>query len=506
MIRLVPRLRRASAGVALASAALLACTATASADATSDYNTGLSLGAQAYQYGVPLLDAERIFKTSTSVTVCDPVTGHGPVNQFCSIRNLASASQHTVNAPNDDTPYSLAWLDLSKQPQVLHAPAIKNRFWEFELVDPWTNNFYNITSAHLKMGAGDFNATHGGNWAVVGPHFKGKLPHGVIRVNSRYDRVWIVGRTYLRNHQDLGNLHRIQDEYSIAPLSRFGTHYKPARPKRIVTSPINATIPGTQPGEDPLAFYAALGREMLKFPAPTADRPLLTQLGAVGVGLGLNPAHAHLRADMLRGLRDAVTQGPGKVTAAALKLYMQGFTKHDGYLISDLGKWGTNYALRAIGDKLGIGGQRASIATYPVALLDDSKAALIGSNRYVVHIPKSDLPIPVQAFWSLTLYDSNSFFVPNPLNRYLINNRSHVRPNPDGSIDIYIRHDKPSNPAQVSNWLPAPATGIGFRLVWRLYDLDHAVFGVLNGSGWQPPAVQPCNATGHAADGTACAS
>ena len=96
------------------------------------------------------------------------------MNRFCSIRNLASADQRTVNAPNNDTPYSLAWLDLSKQPQVLHAPPIKNRFWEFELVDPWTNNFFNITSAHRKMGAGDFNVTRGGDWAVVGPQLQGQ--------------------------------------------------------------------------------------------------------------------------------------------------------------------------------------------------------------------------------------------------------------------------------------------------------------------------------------------
>ncbi len=86
--------------------------------------------------------------------------------------------------------------------------------------------------------------------------------------------------------------------------------------------------------------------------------------------------------------------------------------------ITDLGAWGTNYTLRAIGDKLGVGGQRASIATYPVALVDDTKAPLTGSKRYVLHIPKSNLPIPVKAFWSLTMYDTNSFFVPNPLNRY----------------------------------------------------------------------------------------
>jgi hypothetical protein len=506
MNRLTPRLRRLAAGVALTCAALLPPVAIASADATSDYKTGLALGTQAYQYGAPLLDLERVFKSSTSVTVCNPVTGQGPLNQFCSIRNLTSARERTVNAPNNDTPYSIAWLDLSKQPQVLHAPPIHNRFWTFELVDPWTNNFLNITSAHLKMGAGLFNVTGGGNWAVVGPGFHGKLPRGVIRVNSRYDRVWVVGRTYLRGPQDLGNVHRIQDEYSITPLSKFGTAYKPPRPKKIVTKTTETTIPGTQPGEDPLAFYAALGKEMLKFPAPAADRPLLAQFKTVGIGPGLNPANAHLSADMLSGLRAAVTQGPNNVLSAALGLYLQGFAKHNGYLITDLGSWGTNYTLRAIGDHLGVGGQRASIATYPVALFDDTKAPLTGSKRYVLHIPKSSLPIPAKAFWSLTMYDTNSFFVPNPLNRYELNNRSHLHTNPDGSIDIYIQHDKPSNPAQVSNWLPAPASGLGFRLVWRLYDLDHAVFGVLNGSGWQPPRVQPCDAIGHALDGTACAS
>ena len=99
----------------------------------------------------------------------------------------------------------------------------------------------------------------------------------MIRVNSRYNRVWIVGRTYLRGPQDLGNVHRIQNEYSITPLSKFGTAYKPPRPRKIITKSTDATIPGTQPGEDPLAFYAALGKEMLKFPAPAADRPLLAQ-------------------------------------------------------------------------------------------------------------------------------------------------------------------------------------------------------------------------------------
>ena len=123
-----------------------------------------------------------------------------------------------------------------------------------------------------------------------------------------------------------------------------------------------------------------------------------------------------------------------------------------------------------------------------------------------MHIPKSSLPIPVKAFWSLTMYDTNSFFVPNPLNRYL-----HQQPlapaHQPRRLDRHLRTARQAVEPRAGEQLAARTrTGLGFRLVWRLYDLDHAVFGVLNGSGWQPPPVQPCDATGHAPDGTACAS
>jgi hypothetical protein len=496
---------RLTIAIALACATPGALAPAAGADATADYDRGLTLGTQAYEYGVPLLDTERVFRTTTSVNVPDG-QGGGPVNAFSNIRSLATASEQTVVAPNNDTPYSIAWLDLSKQPQVLHAPPIHHRFWEFELVDPWTNNFFNITSVPTPLGRGDFGVTVGGNWAVVGPRFKGRLPRGAKRIDSPYTRVWVIGRTFVTGQSDLANVHKIQDQYSVTPLSRFGTAYKPRRPKHVIRKSTAATIPGTQAGGDHLAFYTALGREMLKFPAPPADRPLLTELRPLGIGPGLSPAGAHLPAATLQGLRDAVKLAPGKVLAALLALYMQDFAKHNGYLIGDLGHWGTDYTLRAIGDRVGLGGQRANLATYPFALLDDTKLPLTGSKRYVLHVPKSRLPIPVSAFWSLTMYDSKGFFVPNPLGRYLINDLSRLRKNPDGSIDIYVQHDRPASAAQASNWLPAPAPGAGFRLIWRLYGLGSALVGVLDGSGWQPPLIQPCDATGRAAGGLACAS
>ena len=313
-------LRRLSALAALAGAAVLAAAPVASADATSDYQYAYALGTQAYEYGVPLLDAQRVFSSTTANTVCNHITGHGPVNRFCSVRKLTTAAETTINAPNDDTPYSVAFLNLSKQPMVLHAPAIKHRFWEFELLDPWTNDFYNITSAIGRTGPGSWGVTDGGNWAVVGPHFKGKLPKGVIRVSARYNRVWIIGRTFVRNQADLVNVHKIQDAYSVTPLSKFGTKWRPGAPKKRISNAPATTIPGTQPGEDPMQFFVTLDKEMKQFPPPARDKPLLAKLRPYGIGAGLDPLKAGLSAAALEGLRDAVTKGPSRPVGCAFPL------------------------------------------------------------------------------------------------------------------------------------------------------------------------------------------
>ena len=478
----------------------------ATTSASSAYETGLTLGTKAYDYGMPLLDSERVYTSQTSSARCNPATGQGPVNEFCSFRKLATPSEKGAPGPNLDTLYTSAWLtNLGREPEVIHAPPINHRFWEFELLDPWTNNFFNITSVPQPLGPGDFGATNGGDWAILGPGFHGPVPAGVKVIHARYDRVWIAGRTFVRGPSDVANVHRIQNQYSITPLSRFGkpvAHRPPTGHVRSVT----ATIPGTQPGEDPLSFYVALNREMATFPPPAADRPLLRQLAAIGVGPGLKLSSAHLTAATLRGMRDAVKQGHAGLLRDFLQFYLTEFATHDGYVIGDLGDWGTNYAYRGLSDAIGIGGQRANIALYPVALFDDTKAALTASNRYVLHIPADRLPIPVNAFWSLTIYDSNSYLVPNPLHRYALNDLSHLHQNPDGSIDIYVQYARPSDPAELSNWLPTPKPGNAFRLIWRLYGLGHALSGVLNGTGWEPPLIQPCDATGHGNNGTPCAS
>ena len=455
-------LRWLCALVALAGAAALGSAPVASADATSDYNNAYALGTQAYEYGVPLLDMQRVFSSTTANTVCNHINGHGPVNQFCSIRKLATAAETTVNAPNDDTPYSSAFLDLSKQPMVLHAPPIKHRFWEFELLDPWTNDFYNITSAIGRTGPGSWGVTDGGNWAVVGPHFKGKLPKGVIRVSSRYNRVWVIGRTFVRNQADLVNVHKIQDEYSITPLSKFGTSWSRRRPRRGSATRRRRRSRARSRARTRSQFFVALDKEMKLFPPPARDKPLLAKLRPYGIGAGLDPLKAGLSAAALQGLRDAVTQRAQRRPvgcACALPEGVRGPPR-----LSDHRSRGVGNELHAARDRRQDRPRRPAGRHRDLSrsrCCDDTKAPLTGSKRYVIHLSKSQLPIPVHAFWSLTMYNNQSFFVANPLNRYLLNDLSHLRKNADGSIDIYVQAIPPEQPGPSQQLAARTARGSG---------------------------------------------
>ena len=168
------------------------------------------------------------------------------------------------------------------------------------------------------------------------------------------------------------------------------------------------------------------------------------------------------------------------------------------------GRYGTDYVGRALVDKIGLGAPISSLAIYPFTITDRNLQPLNGSTRYVAHISKTYLPLPVRSFWSMTMYDANGFFVPNQAHVYLINNRSNVHYNADGSLDIYVQPKAPSNALQRRNWLPSPA-GRAFRLIMRLYKPIN-VDGILNGTSWRPPTVLPCLPNGMTADGVACAS
>ncbi len=461
----------------------------------------LALGLKAYEYGQPLLDSERIYRTATSVTVPDHL-GDAPVNRFSHFLELAT-ERHGVVAPNVDTLYSTAWLDLTAQPIVLHVPE-GGRFNVVELLSPYTEDFSNI-------GSGAADLLPPGDYVIAGPtQLVGReTSSGLKVIHSPYARVWIIARTLAMSHEDLTNALALQESTKLVPMNKWsseGLGYMPPQPTTLITSPWPYTIPGAA-GLFPLSYWAALGRALKQFPPPVADKPLLEQLAKLNIGPGLSPTTANSSEGTLAGLIEAVNLGPSQVTGDIEAQLNEGFIAHNGWLVGDLGNYSTNYELRVITDRLGVGALTPNVSLYMAAFTDRTGAELTGGgSRYVAHFPASDFPMPVQGAWSITMYKANGRFVENGLNRFALGDRSNLHFNPDGSLDIYLQAAQPSSETQDENWLPAPIGS--FQLVMRLYGLsEKSIPGILEGGeeAWQPPTVQRCLLSGKTAAGWACA-
>lgn len=504
MRRLAAALAAGGATFGLAAASASAAYNPADPAQKAAYDAALPIAQSAYEYGIPLVNMQKTFTTSTSVNVSNG-RGLGPVNQFNHFAKLADAADRTVVAPNSDTLYSNAWLDLSRQPQVIHTAPTK-RFHVLPLMSPYEENFKSIGSPDGALPDGDY--------LVTGPGFRGSVPKGLKRIRSPYDRVWIIGRTYNKGRSDLAATKKVMNTFKVTPLNRWNAKkpyaYRPAAPSRKDTKVNEAHIPGTGPGEDAATFFDALGDQLRAFPAPPADAPILAKLKTLGIGAGLHPATGGTLGDArLQALRDAVTGGPAKVQSSLISAFLDGFDAHNGWLVMKTGAYGTDYRLRSVVDKAGLGAPTPNVAIYPLSIVDNTKSPLTGAKRYVVHFPAKMAKPPVKFFWSLTLYDNDGFFIVNPANKWLVNDRTGLKKNADGSIDVYIQPDAPSSAAQRVNWLPSPkgtSATPGFRLITRLYGVSSKdAAGVLSGKGWQAPSILACGADGRTSTGIACA-
>lgn len=442
---------RAIATLLAAAGALLAVAPGASADEAADRARARALGVEAYQYGIPLLEFQRIRRQATSVTVPDG-RGNAPVNQLAPA-SLVRPQDRIIPAPSTDTLYTAIQLDLGREPQVLHVPPQGGRYFTFEFIDPYSNVFAYVGSRATGPRGGDF--------AVTGPGWRGRLPAGVRRIRSPHRQAWVGGRTLLLGPGDLAAARRVQRGYRLVPLSRYGTAWRPERPTRVVRTPRVATTP------EGLAFFDALGRALKDSPPPARDAPLLRRLAAVGIGPGREPSKQNLPPAVLAGLREAVPAAKERIRRDLLGYIARAPRETNGWVVpkANTGAFGTDYESRALLAVFGIGANRPVESIYPTAFTDRTGAILSGANRYVLRFAPGQLP-PARYFWSVTMYDENLFVVPNPLTRFAIGDRTPgLRRGRDGSLEISLQRDRPAGDA--ANWLPAPAGR--FVLIMRLY-------------------------------------
>lgn len=452
-------------------AAFAGLSATVATAATASDIDVQSIAEEAYIYGYPLVLMDISKQVMTNVANVSATKA--PINQFVHLRTFPDASFTDVVSPNADTLYSSAMLDLSREPIILSVPDTNGRYYLFQMLSAWTNVF----ASPGKRTTG----TRAGNFAIVGPTWTGTLPPGVTEYRSPTNLVWILGRTQTNGPSDYAAVHALQNKYKLTPLSAWGTNYRP--PTNVATDPnLDMTTPPVDQAANLSApdFFERLAKLMKANPPAKADDPILARMAEIGIVPGRTFNTGRLDQPFLTALAKARNAAKAKIAARASN-DPSSPTINGWQIAYDLGTYGTDYLLRAFVALYGLGANLPEDAIYPRTAVDSTGAALDGANRYVIHFEKDQVP-PVNAFWSLTMYNDRQFFVANPINRYAIGDRDALKFNADGSLDIYIQNAAPGATKE-SNWLPAPSGK--FNMLMRLYWPKPEVLD----RTWQPPGV-----------------
>lgn len=430
-----------------------------------------AIGVEAYVFGYPLVTMETTRQAMTNVPA--PQGNHAPMGQFANIRQYPDPKFKQVTAPNADTLYSVAWLDLAKEPYVLHVPEVGRRYYLLPMLSGWTDVF----ASPGTRTTGDKAA----NFLIAGPNWTGTAPEGIKETfKAPTNMVWVLGRTYCTGTlEDYKAVHKIQDRYALTPLSAFGKPYTPP-----TDVPVDPAIDTKTPPRDQVnamdagTFFKKLALLMKGNPPTAADEPIIKKMALVGIVPGEEFDLSKLDPAIAKGLDRASKAGLEKIVSKT----QDAGKKVNGWDITFTGNYGTDYLFRAAVAFIGLGANLPQDACYPMACVDTEGKPLNGANLYTMHFAKGQMP-PVNGFWSLTMYDKDYFFAANPLNRYTLSQRNKLAVNADGSIDLYIQHTTPGKILE-SNWLPAPEGD--FHLCLRLYWPKDAF---LDGT-WKPPGVK----------------
>lgn len=427
-----------------------------------------ALARRAYIWGMPLVEAAKIREKFTLVQVPGDIA-LTPINSFKHRRTLAGPEMRVGVGPNNDTIYSLAWLDLSDGPLIVTAPDFGRRYYTFSI------NFAD-SSAEQSLG----QRTHGGQLPplfVHGPGYRGNVPAGMLDVPSPTRYVNVAGRFLIRSPNEYAQVNALQDQLAIIRWSdwRKGrrTPASSPQPRALSRGP-----DGTPPA---LGFFHQLGSVLQDWVVSPEERSFVNELGRLGLSQcnGFQPDR--LSAAQIRALRSGFELAREEVRLASLRLG----TERNGWTTNYRGpRFAADYLLRAAVAKDQIFVAVPEEAIYPVGRVDSEGRLLHGSNRYRIRFTPDDLP-PVDAFWSVTAYDDNGFMIPNAIRRYSVGDRTEgLVKSSDGSITIELSKTPPAEGDPV-NWLPVAADA-PFYLMMRLYQPREVVLN----QRWAPPPIK----------------
>ena len=402
-----------------------------------------AIAEEAFIYGLPIVMNYAVMNEF----VVDRNSGQykAPFNTISNEARVFTYKDTAVVTPNSDTPYSMLWLDLRAEPMVISVPAVpKQRYYSVQLIDGNAYNYGYIGSRATGIEAGDY--------LVVGPDWKGETPAGIRKVfRSTTPFALTIFRTQLFNAADMPNVEKVQAGYKAQPLSAFLKQPAPPAAPKIDFLP--ATTAGIKAN-----FYEYLDAALQFVPETPEDKAIRARLATIGIGPGKTFEFKDLSPEHKAAVLLAMKEGDDKVD----KYLASGMKDINGWkvgsLFGDRAFYNGDWLKRAAAAKGGIYGNDAVEAMYPMTRVDATGETLDGSkHNYTLTFPAGQLP-PVNAFWSVTMYDGKTqLLIENPINRYLINSPMlpAMKKNADGSLTLYIQKDSPGK-AKEANWLPAP--------------------------------------------------
>ena len=441
-----------------------------------------SLGMATYPYAYPYLYMSQLrwmwttLDRDLSNTPYIPV----PVNHFSHGDKLTTAEYRDGGSPNNDTLYSITWLNLSEQPIILSHPEMGERYFTFEIAGYDVDNFAYVGQRTTGSAAGDFAIYYDKD----GKGFDGELPDGVkVLPPSPSPWVLILGRTLVDGTEDLPNVAALQKQYRLTPLSYWD---------KVKNNP-NVKLPASRdvwapysPKKDSLASWRTINRAMTENPPAAKEKAILDLLAELHIGPGKNLDN--LDEDAKKGLARAAKDGHRMLVKARNNIISDEQTTFNGWDAgpSHKGRSGQvgKYLYRGIINSKGIISNDHEEAKYYSGFKDSQGNFLDASKAdYELTFAKGEEP-PVESFWSVTLYDETSNLVDNPLDRYSLGDRSKdLKRNKDGSLTFYFQSMSPGKDKE-SNWLPTPDGR--FIAITRVYRPKAAALD----NSWVMPALK----------------
>jgi hypothetical protein len=467
-----------------AAMAAVATTATKATPACAQAKTGWpslieakDIAEEGFVYGLPLVMNYAVMQEFA----VDRNSGQfkAPFNEIKNENRVFTPADTAIITPNSDTPYSFTWLDLRAEPMVISVPRVKReRYYSVQLIDGNTYNYGYIGTRAT--------GTEPGDYLVVGPDWKGETPTGIKQVFRSTTPFGLAPiRTQLFNPGDMPNVEKIQADYKVQPLSAFLKRPAPPAPPKVDFLP--ATTAGIKDN-----FFQYLDAALQFVPETPRDKAVRAKLARIGIGPGKTFDFKDLSLEHKAEILVGIKQGGDKVDKwlAAGNKDINGWKV--GSFFGDETFFNGDWVMRAGAAKGGLYGNDAVEAMYPYTRADANGAPLDGGgHKYTITFAPGQLP-PVNAFWSVTMYDGKTqFLVKNPIDRYLINSPMlpGMKKDADGSLTLYVQKDSPGADKE-ANWLPAPDSTI--YLVMRLYWPNPSPPSILPaGEGaWRPPGVK----------------